>query len=110
MSGGYMGKILDVNLTTGKVEEELLGEGLCRDYIGGYGMAARLLYDRIPVGANPLGPNNILGLLTGPLTGTPAVIGSRFVQVPIVDAHLDSAIFLGHWHNICKPFRVKDDI
>ncbi len=81
MSSGYMGKMLDVNLTTGKVEEELLGEGLCRDYIGGYGMAARLLYDRIPVGANPLGPNNILGLLTGPLTGTPAVIGSRFVAV-----------------------------
>jgi len=44
-------------------------------------MAARLLYDRIPVGANPLGPENIFGLLTGPLTGTPAVIGSRFVAV-----------------------------
>jgi aldehyde:ferredoxin oxidoreductase len=42
-------------------------------------MAARLLYDRIPVGSNPLGPSNILGLFTGPLTGTPAVIGSRFV-------------------------------
>jgi aldehyde:ferredoxin oxidoreductase len=79
MSGGYMGRILNVNLTTGRTEEESLNEGLCRDYIGGYGMAARLLYERIPAGANPLGPNNILGLLTGPLTGTPAVIGSRFV-------------------------------
>jgi len=81
MSGGYMGKILNVNLTTGKTQEEQLGQELCRDYIGGYGMAARLLYDRIPAGANPLGPDNILGLLTGPLTGTPAVIGSRFVAV-----------------------------
>jgi aldehyde:ferredoxin oxidoreductase len=79
MSGGYMGRILNVNLTTGRTEEESLNEGLCRDYIGGYGMAGRLLYERIPAGANPLGPNNILGLLTGPLTGTPAVIGSRFV-------------------------------
>jgi aldehyde:ferredoxin oxidoreductase len=74
-----MGKILNINLTSGKIEEEPLGEALCRDYIGGYGMAARLLYDRIPVGSNPLGPSNILGLFTGPLTGTPAVIGSRFV-------------------------------
>jgi len=81
MSGGYMGKILNVNLTTGNIEEEPLGEELCRDYIGGYGVGARLLYDRIPVGANPLGPDNILGLVTGPLTGTPAVIGSRFVAV-----------------------------
>ena len=73
MARGYMGKILNVNLTNGKIEEEPLDEGLCRDYIGGYGLAAKLLYERIPVGANPLGPNNILGLLTGPLTGTPAI-------------------------------------
>jgi len=81
MARGYMGKILNVNLTSGKIEEEPLDEELCRDYIGGYGLAAKLLYERIPAGADPLGPNNILGLLTGPLTGTPAVIGSRFVAV-----------------------------
>jgi aldehyde:ferredoxin oxidoreductase len=81
MANGYMGKILSVNLTTGKIEAEPLEEDLCREYIGGYGMAARLLYDRIPAGAEPLGPNNVLGLFTGPLTGTPAVIGSRFVAV-----------------------------
>jgi len=81
MSRGYMGKILDVNLGNGNIGEEGLSEGLCRNYIGGYGIGARLLFDRIPVGANPLGPENILGLMTGPLTGTPAVIGSRFVVV-----------------------------
>ncbi|MFO7918082.1 MAG: aldehyde ferredoxin oxidoreductase family protein [Anaerolineae bacterium] len=81
MARGYMDKILNVNLTTGEIEEEELDEELCRDYIGGYGIGAKLLYERIPVGADPLGPNNILGLLTGPLTGTPAVIGSRFVAV-----------------------------
>ena len=57
MANGYMGKILTVNLTTGKIEVEPLQDDLCRDYIGGYGMAARLLYDRIPPGADPLGPN-----------------------------------------------------
>jgi aldehyde:ferredoxin oxidoreductase len=81
MANGYMGKILNVNLSDGKIEEETLSEDLCRDYIGGYGLGARLLYDRIPAGADPLGPDNILGFLTGPLTGTPAIIGSRFVVV-----------------------------
>jgi aldehyde:ferredoxin oxidoreductase len=76
-----MGKLLNVNLSTGKIEIEPLDEKLCRDYIGGYGLGARLLYERIPAGANPLGTNNILGFLTGPLTGTPAIIGSRFVVV-----------------------------
>ncbi len=81
MARGYMGKILNVDLSRGKVTEEALDETLCREYIGGYGLGARLLYERMPAGADPLGPDNILGLLTGPLTGTPAIIGSRFVAV-----------------------------
>ena len=81
MAHGSRGKILNVNLTGGEIQEEPLGDELCREYIGGYGMAARLLYDRVPVGADPLGPDNILGLLTGPLTGSPAVFGSRFGAV-----------------------------
>ncbi len=81
MAGGYMGKILNVDLTTGKISEEKLDEKMCRDFIGGYGLAARLLYDRIPAGADPLGAENILGFVTGPLTGTPAIIGSRYVVV-----------------------------
>ena len=81
MANGFMGKLLNVDLTSGRVTEEPLAEQLCRDYIGGYGLGARLLYERIPAGADPLGPHNVLGLLTGPLTGTPAIIGSRFVAV-----------------------------
>jgi aldehyde:ferredoxin oxidoreductase len=76
-----MGKILNVDLSAGTIQEEALDEQLCRDYIGGYGIGAKLLYERMPAGADPLGPDNILGLLTGPLTGTPAIIGSRFVAV-----------------------------
>ena len=81
MANGYMGKLLNVDLTRGTFREEALDPALCRDYIGGYGLGARLLYDRIPAGADPLGPQNILGFLTGPLTGTPAIIGSRFTVV-----------------------------
>ena len=81
MANGYMGKILNVNLTDGSIAAENLDDDLCRDYIGGYGIGAKLLYERIPAGADPLGPDNILGILTGSLTGTPAIIGSRFVVV-----------------------------
>ena len=81
MANGYMGKILTINLTDGNIVAEALDDDLCRDYIGGYGIGAKLLYDRIPVGADPLGPDNILGILTGPLTGTPAITGLRFVVV-----------------------------
>jgi aldehyde:ferredoxin oxidoreductase len=78
MAGGYMGKLLNVDLSSGKLLEETLDETLCRQYIGGYGVAAYLLYHRLPPGVDPLGPQNVLGFMTGPLTGTPALIGSRF--------------------------------
>ena len=61
MAKGYMGKLLSVYLNDGRIVEEGLSEELCRNYLGGYGIGARLLYDRIPAGADPLGPDNILG-------------------------------------------------
>lgn len=81
MASGYMGRLLAVNLTTGVVKEEPLDDELCQQYLGGYGLGARLLYERVPARADALGHNNVLGFLTGPLTGTPAVIGSRFTVV-----------------------------
>ena len=81
MAGGYMGKILFVNLSTGEIKEETPEERLYRDFIGGYGIGARLLYSRQKGGVDPLGPENTLGLITGPLTGTPAVVGTRYTAV-----------------------------
>ena len=81
MAGGYMGKILFVNLSTGKMKVEKPKASLYRDFIGGYGIGARILYDRQKAGVKPLGPDNMLGLITGPLTGTPAIVGTRFVAV-----------------------------
>ena len=71
MAGGYMGKLLFVNLSTGEIKEETPDESLYRDFIGGYGIGARILYSRQKGGVDPLGPENTLGLVTGPLTGTP---------------------------------------
>ncbi|MCJ7624580.1 MAG: hypothetical protein MUO76_13845, partial [Anaerolineaceae bacterium] len=78
MLGGYKGKFLWVNLSNKEIEVENADEGLLRDFVGGYGIAARLYYDRMPPNVDPLGPDNILGFTTGPLTGTPAQTGTRW--------------------------------
>lgn len=81
MLGGYMGKLLWVNLSDGSLQEKVPDEALLRDFVGGYGLAARLLYERMPAKADPLGPDNILGFTTGPLTGTPAPTGTRWTAI-----------------------------
>jgi aldehyde:ferredoxin oxidoreductase len=81
MITGYKGKILFVDLTTGKIQEEALSDKIIRDYIGGYGIGARILYDRMKPGADPLGPDNMLGLIAGPFTGTMVPASSRFAAV-----------------------------
>jgi aldehyde:ferredoxin oxidoreductase len=81
MSGGYTGKILFVDLSTGLIEEEVLSEQMCRDFIGGYGIGARVLYSRQKAGVDALGHENILGFVTGPLTGTLVPTGTRFTVV-----------------------------
>ncbi len=81
MAGGYIGKLLFVNLATGELRTETPDEALYRDFIGGYGLGARILYNNQKGGVDPLGPENTLGIVTGPLTGTPATFGSRFVVV-----------------------------
>ncbi len=81
MAGGYMGKILWVNLSTGDIKVEEPEESLYRDFIGGSGIASRLLYSRQKGGVDALGPENHLGLVTGPLTGTPAIVGTRYQAV-----------------------------
>jgi aldehyde:ferredoxin oxidoreductase len=81
MQAGYMGKILWVDLTTGTTKVEKPKASLYKEYIGGYGVGARILYDRMKPGADPLGPDNILGFMTGPFTGTPIPSGARYAAV-----------------------------
>jgi aldehyde:ferredoxin oxidoreductase len=78
MTKGYMGKILKVDLSGNRLEDEALDEKLCREFIGGYGIGARLLFSRQKAGIDPLGPDATLGIMTGPLTGTDAISGTRF--------------------------------
>jgi aldehyde:ferredoxin oxidoreductase len=78
MARGYMEKILFVDLSTGKIKEEAPGEDFYRDYIGGYGLGAKILYSRQKGGIDPLGPENTLGFLTGPFTGTQSTFAGRY--------------------------------
>ena len=80
MASSFMKKTLCVDLEHGKLTEESIDEGIARDYIGGYGLGARILYERMKPNVDPLGPENILGFITGPLAGT-ALGGSRYTVV-----------------------------
>lgn len=77
---GFTGKFLNVNLTTGEISVERPDESLYRRYLGGYGIGARMLWDRVPAGVDPLGPDNMLGMFAGLLTGTP-LFGQRWQVV-----------------------------
>jgi len=76
-----MGKILFVDLSRNKLRDEALDEKLCRQFIGGYGVGARIIFSRQKAGVDPLGPDNALGILTGPFTGTPALSGTKHTVV-----------------------------
>ena len=70
MAGGYVGKIGFVDLTTGEIKEERLDDSMAREFIGGYGLGVRILLEMQKGKVDALGPENILGFTTGPLTGT----------------------------------------
>jgi aldehyde:ferredoxin oxidoreductase len=66
----YAGKILRVDLTTGKVSTEPLTEQMAKNYIGGIGLGIRLLMDNSKPGTDPFDPANPIIFATGPLSGT----------------------------------------
>lgn len=67
---GYVGKTLMINLTTGDFSVQTFEEKFLRKYLGGSGLAAKLLYDMTDETTDPLGPDNILIYMTGPFAGT----------------------------------------
>lgn len=67
---GYVGRLLHVDLNRGEARDEPLDPDLARAYVGGSGLAARFAYDMIDDTTDPLGPENPLIVMTGPLVGT----------------------------------------
>ena len=73
----YAGKILRVDLSTGKISTEPLTESIAKNYIGGIGLGIRLLYDNSTPGTDAYDPDNPLIYFTGPLSGTMGPTGGN---------------------------------
>jgi aldehyde:ferredoxin oxidoreductase len=67
---GYGGRVLFVDLTSGRSEARPLDEGTARAFLGGNGLAARLLWEAGPVGVDPFDPAAAVALAVGPITDT----------------------------------------
>ena len=74
---GYNGKFLGVDLNTGETKSLEMAEGHLKDFIGGASLAARLIYDHVKPGMDPLAPENPLVFAVGPFTGTTIPMVSR---------------------------------
>lgn len=74
---GWMGTVLQVDLSSGKIEKQPLSDELRLKYLGGRGINSRILYDSVGPGVEPLGPDNVLVFGTGTMTGTIAPSSGR---------------------------------
>jgi aldehyde:ferredoxin oxidoreductase len=101
LPGGYMGKVLRINLSHGQIKEENLPEEeVLRKYPGGQALGQLVLMHELPQGVAPLSPENIMVFMTGPLTGTgktPAGGGYVDTTLSNVTPYVVSAFSSGYW-------------
>ena len=91
--GGYWQKIAVIDLTTGKVDYMSPSEDDLQNFIGGSGLGAKLLYENLEAGIDPLGPENILICMTGPFVGTKLPESGRWELItksPLTGIYLES--------------------
>jgi aldehyde:ferredoxin oxidoreductase len=93
-----MGKLLHVDLTHKTWQEIEHNERLVELFVGGKGFGAKIMYDLLPPGCDPLSPDNVLLFMAGPLTGTlaPAMRGCVITKSPLTGTFVDS-YFGGHF-------------
>ncbi len=95
---GWTGRILRVNLSEKKTSVWKYPEEWAVNFLGGRGLAVRILWEFLPKGTDPLSPHNILVLATGPLTGTSFVNSGKLVvatKSPLTNGYGDGNI--GSW-------------
>jgi len=77
MPGGYMGQLLRVDLTSSSIRTEPLpDETVLRKLWGGQALASYFLLRELPLDAKPLGPESVISMMTGPISGTGLVPGA----------------------------------
>ena len=74
---GINGRLLFVDLSQQKMWDEEIDEETYREYMGGYGVGVKILYERMKPGVDPLGEENILAFMTGALNATGAICCGR---------------------------------
>ena len=102
LPGGYMGRILRADLTTGSMQDENLPEEpLLRKFIGGQSLASYILLRELPLDAKPYGPENKVVMMTGPITGTGFTPGGTKVTAvylsPLTKHTLGRGAASGFW-------------
>jgi aldehyde:ferredoxin oxidoreductase len=91
--GSYAGQILRINLRTKSIRKERLDKKIARTYLGSKGVSAYILFNELEARTDPLGAENRLIFMTGPLTGTTAPMSNRFsvsAKSPLTDSWCDS--------------------
>lgn len=81
MSNGFMGQLLRVNLSEHKISVEEINLDWAKQYLGGVGLATKYLIEETPGNIDPLGVENKLIFMTGPLTATASASASRYSVV-----------------------------
>ena len=93
MADGYTGKVLRVDLSNEKITTEPINREWTKSFIGGKGLGARYLFEELKPGVDPLSPDNVVMIWTGPLVGTMVPLTSRYAVVtksPLTGTFLDS--------------------
>jgi aldehyde:ferredoxin oxidoreductase len=91
---GFRGKMLEVNLRDGTTRTSAVDTGVLRKFIGGSGLAAKLMLDRVSPDVDPLSPENALFIIAGPVSGTNIPGGARFsvcTKSPLTDMFGESS-------------------
>ena len=95
---GWSGRILWIDLSRRESKIVEYPKEWARDFLGGRGLAARILWEYLPRGARPLGPENLLILAVGPLTGLPLPSSGKMVvaaKSPLTGGYGDGNV--GSW-------------
>lgn len=79
MNHGWMGKVLWVDLTEGVMRQEEIDDSVYRNFLSGYGLAAKLIFDNQEEGLSPLDPGDIFAVMSGLLNGTKTVFNGRWM-------------------------------
>ncbi|MFQ6081453.1 MAG: aldehyde ferredoxin oxidoreductase family protein [Candidatus Bathyarchaeia archaeon] len=90
---GWIGEILRVNLSDGKIVTQKLDENVAKNFLGGRGLGVKVLYDELKPKTDPLSPENKIIFATGPVTGTRAPTSGRYCVVsksPLTGTIFDS--------------------